>query len=152
MTQPWTDPNTATFRCAVTIDGVQANAFMQVDRMFMQERPDFREHVERRLRLQVAQEIVDKLAPEVVEVHPRSLAPDERVGRDEALRLAQVHAKALNELASRLEAAGENYALPDAWQARDAARALVDTLAGDDGRLPTDPRFWSSRGLPMPGY
>lgn len=147
MTEPWTHPSyVATFRCDLTIDGVQSSAFQQVDRMLLQERPDFRAHVERELRFKVAEEIVEKLAPAVVEVHSGSLE-SERVSREEALRLAQVHAKALAELATRLEEAGENYALTDAWQARDAAQALVQKLEGDDGRRPTDPRFWSSRGL-----
>ena len=46
--------------------------------------------------------------------------------------------EALAKLASQLEEAGENYVLPAAWQARDAAQALVDKLEGDDGRLPID--------------
>jgi len=147
MTEPWTHPSyVAIFRCDLTIDGVQASAFQQVDRILMQERPDFRAHVERELRCKVVEEIVEKLTPPVFEVQAGSLTRDEaRVSRDEALRLAQVHAKALAELAPRLEEAGENYALTDAWQARDSVQALVDKLAGDDGRLPTDPRFWSAR-------
>lgn len=148
MTEPWTHPSyVATFRCDLTIDGVQANASRQVDRMLLQERPDVRAHVERDLRLAVAEKVVEKLAPPVVEVHPGSLEPEKRISRDEALRLAQGHAEALAELAERLEEAGENYALMDAWRTRDAAQALVAKLEGDDGRLPTDSRFWSSRGL-----
>ena len=104
-----------------------------------------RDRIERDLRFAMAQEIVKKLAPEVVEVSSCGTEVEQRISRPEALRLAQSHARALAKLASRLEQAGENYALRDVRQARDAVQALVDTLEGDEGRLPTDPRFWSSR-------
>jgi hypothetical protein len=152
MTQPWTDPtHVATFRCALTVEGVPVSVYRQVDRMLLATRPEVRERVEHDLRSAVAREIVEKVAPEVEEVNASALESAGHLGREEALRIARSHAAALTKLAERLEEAGENYALRDAWQARDAAQALVDVLDGDDGRLPTDPRFWSSRGLRMPG-
>lgn len=145
MTEPWTPIPTATFRCGLVVDGVPVSAYRQVDRMLLANHPEVREHVERDLRLAVAREIVEKVAPAVEEVGPNDLESSKRISRDEALRLARGHTEALSKLASHLEEAGENYALTDAWQARNAAQALVDKLAGDDGRLPTDPRFWDSR-------
>ncbi|MGQ4343631.1 hypothetical protein [Streptomyces sp. SAS_275] len=146
MTEPWTHPtNTATFRCSLDVGGEQVTVFRQVDRMLLVTHPDVRQVVERDARAALGREIVDKLAPEVEEVSPDGPTPEMRLDRAEGLRLAKAQVKALAGLASRLEEAGENYALQDAWQARDAAQALVDKLEGDDGRLPTDPRFWSAR-------
>jgi hypothetical protein len=136
---------TATFRCSLDVDGERVSVYRQVDRMLLVGNPQVRDRVEHDLRFAVAREIVEKLAPEVEEVSPDGATPEGRVSRDEAVRLAKAQAKALARLAERLEEAGENYALRDAWQARDAAQALVEKLAGDDGRLPTDPRFWASR-------
>jgi hypothetical protein len=136
---------TATFRCSLDVDGEQVTVYRQVDRMLLAGHPEVRDRVEYDLRFAVARQIVDKLIPVVEEVSPDGQTPEGRVTRDEAVRLAKVQARALARLAERLEEAGENYALRDAWQARDAAQALVAKLEGDDGRLPTDPRFWSSR-------
>lgn len=138
--------DTATFRCGLTVDGVPVSAYQQVDRFLLANHPEVRAQVEHDLRFAVAREIVEKVAPAVEEVDAGGMEAEARLSRDEALRLAQGHVKALADLASRLKEAGENYALMDAWQARDAAQALVEKLDGDDGRLPTDPRFWSSRG------
>lgn len=144
MTQPRTDPAiVATFRCGLDIDGERFTAYRQVDRMILADHPEVRDRVEYDLRSEVARKIVEELSPEVEEADLPSTAG--QVSRDEALRLAKQQAKALARLADRLEEAGENYALPDAWQARDAAHALVARLESDDGRLPTDPRFWSGR-------
>ena len=136
---------TATFRCSLDVGGERISVYQQVDRMLLTGHPQVRDRIEHQLRFDLGRELVEKLVPEVEEVSPDGLTPEGRVTRDEALRLAKVQAKALARLAERLEEAGENYALPDAWQARDAAQALVEKLAGDDGRLPTDPRFWSAR-------
>lgn len=136
---------TATFRCSLDVDGERVSVYQQVDRMLLAGHPQVRDRIEHQLRFDLGRAIAEKLVPEVEEVSPDGLTPEGRVTRDEALRLAKVQAKALSRLAERLEEAGENYALPDAWQARDAAQALVEKLAGDDGRLPTDPRFWSAR-------
>ena len=136
---------TATFRCSLDVDGERVTAYKQVDRILLTGHPQVRDRVEHELRCDLARGIVEKLAPEVEEVSADGRTSEGRVGRDEALRLAKAQAKALTTLAERLEEAGENYALRDAWQARDAALALVAKLEGDDGRLPTDPRFWSAR-------
>lgn len=147
MTQPWTAHDTATFRCGLTVDGVPVSAYQQVDRFLLMNHPEVRDRVEHELRYALAREIVEKVAPAVEEVDPSGFESAGRLNREQALRTARSHAEALVKLAKQLEEAGENYALPDARQARDAAWALVATLDGDDGRLPTDPRFWSSRGL-----
>lgn len=136
---------TATFRCSVDVGGEEVSAYRQVDRMLLAQHPELRDRVEHELRFAVAREAVERLVPPVEEVDSDLWESRGRVSRDEALRLARMQAEALAKLAERLEEAGENYALPDAWQARDSARALVEKLAGDDGRLPTDPRFWSAR-------
>ncbi|MFJ6729335.1 hypothetical protein ACIQPQ_30985 [Streptomyces sp. NPDC091281] len=135
----------AIFRCSLDVGGERVTAHRQVARMLLMAHPEARDHVERELRLELAQEIVKKLDPPVEEVDWCGREVDRGVSRDEALRLATTQAQALSRLASQLEEAGENYALPDAWQARDAALALVAKLEGDDGRLPTDPRFWAAR-------
>lgn len=145
MTEPWTSIATATFRCGLVVDGVPVSAYQQVDRVLLASHPEVRDRVEHDLRFAVAREIVEKVAPAVEEVGPGGVESSRRASRDEALRLARAHTEALTKLASQLEEAGENYALMDASRARDAAQALVDKLAGDDGRLPTDPRFWSGR-------
>ncbi|MFI5992544.1 hypothetical protein ACIBAC_11910 [Streptomyces sp. NPDC051362] len=146
MTEPGGNSTmTATFRCSLDVGGERITVYRQVDRMLLTGRPEIRDWVQRDARSALAREIVDKLAPEVVEVSPDGPTPERRLDRAEALRLAKAQVKALAGLASRLEEAGENYALQDAWQARDTAQALVDKLEGDDGRLPTDPRFWSAR-------
>jgi hypothetical protein len=147
MTEPWTPSSAVTFRCGLTVDGVPVTAYRQVDGYLLASHPELRDRVERDLRHAVAREIVEKVAPAVEEVDPGGVESTGRLNRDQALRIARSHAEALVKLARQLEEAGENYALPDARQARDAAWALVATLDGDDGRLPTDPRFWSSRGL-----
>ena len=136
---------TTAFRCSLDVDGERVTVYKQVDRILLTGRPELRDRVERELRFDLAREIVEKLAPEVEEVSADGRSSEGRVSRDEALRLARAQAKALVRLAERLEEAGENYALRDAWQARDAALALVEKLEGDEGRLPTDPRFWSAR-------
>lgn len=146
MTEPWTHPaDVATFRCSLDIGGEQVSTYQQVDRMLLASHPELRDRVEYDLRFAVAREVVEKLIPPVEEVGADLWESRGRVSRDEALRLARMQAGALAKLASRLEEAGENYALQDAWQARDAAQALVEKLESDDGRLPTDPRFWSAR-------
>lgn len=144
MTEPWGDSTLAvTFRCELDVGGERITAYRRVDRMLLAGHPQVRERVEYDLRSEVARKIVDQLAPEVEEVGLP--VPEGRISRDEALRLAKQQAAALAKLVSRLDEAGENYALPDAGRARDAAQALVEKLEGDDGRLPTDPRFWSAR-------
>lgn len=144
--QPRPDPTmAATFRCSLDINGERVTVYKQVDRVLLAAHPQVRDRVEHELRSDLARGIVEKLAPEVEEVSADGRTPEGRVSRDEALRLAKAQVKALTRLAERLEEAGENYALRDAWQARDAALALVEKLEGDDGRLPTDPRFWSAR-------
>ncbi|MFF8482292.1 hypothetical protein [Streptomyces antibioticus] len=146
MSEPQMWSGAITFRCGMVVEGVPVSAYRQVDRMVLAEHPEVRDRVERDLRHQVAREIVDRVAPEVTQVRPDGSEHEQRLTRAEALRLAKTHAEALAKLAARLEEAGENYALADAWKARDAAQALFDKLASDDGRLPTDPRFWSARG------
>jgi len=138
---------TTTFRCSLDVDGERVTVYKQVDRVLLTGHPELRDRVEHELRFDLARGIVEKLAPEVEEVSEDGRTSEERVSREGALRLARAQAKALARLAERLEEAGENYALRDAWQARDAALALVAKLEGDGGRLPTDPRFWSARRL-----
>lgn len=146
MTAPWTrSAETATFRCSLDVGGERVTAYRQVDRILLADRPEMRDWVEHEARSALAREIVDKLAPEVEEVSPDGPTPEGRLGREEAVRLAKAQVKALAGLASRLEEDGENYALPDARAALDAAQALVEKLESDEGRLPTDPRFWSAR-------
>jgi D-alanyl-D-alanine dipeptidase len=145
MSEPQSWSGAITFRCGLVVDGVPVSAYRQVDPTLLAEHPEVRDRVEQELRFAVAREIVDKVAPEVTQARPDGLEYEQRLTRDEVLRLARAHAQALAKLATQLEEAGENYALTDAWRARDAAQELVDRLAGDDGRLPTDPRFWASR-------
>ncbi|MGW1497565.1 hypothetical protein ACWCQW_03055 [Streptomyces mirabilis] len=141
MSEPWdfTMPNTVIARCTLTLDGVQASAARQVHSDIWHD-PGARGHVEREMRLAVAQTIVEKIAPPVFEVDPGSLRrAEESISRAEALRLAKAHTNALVQLASRLEAAGENYAVVDALRAVEAGRMLVAKLESDEGRLPVRP-------------
>lgn len=127
-------------RCDLAIDGVDAHAVRHVSRDVWFEHPDVRALVEKELRFTAAQHIVEKLAPPVYEVNPDTLRAEEStISRAEALRLAEGHGKALRAVADRLHAAGENYAVTDANRAVDAVRALVEKLAGDEGRLPVRP-------------
>lgn len=145
MSQPQSWSDAVTFRCGLVVDGVPVSAYRQADAALLAAHPELRERIERDLRHAVAREIVDKVAPEVAQVRPDGSQHEQRLTREEAVRLARIHAQELAKLASRLEEAGENYALQAAWKARDAAQGLTETLDSDDGRLPTDPRFWSAR-------
>ena len=128
-----------TLCCELVLDGVKSSVFRQADRTLLTEHPNFRTHIEREMRSAVARDLVEKLAPPVVEVRTGSLESEERISREEALRLAQAYTKALAELSLRLEKAGENYALMDALGAVDAGRAMVAKLEGPEGRLPVRP-------------
>lgn len=139
MSETFIDPAQVAVRCELTIDGVQATAARLVHRDIWAGTPGMREAVERELRRDVAEQIVTKLAPAVVEVRTGSLVPEGSISRAEALRLAQAHTKSLADLADRLEAAGENYAVMDARRAVEAGRLLVAKLEGDTGRLPVRP-------------
>ncbi|WP_060905338.1 hypothetical protein [Streptomyces scabiei] len=138
-TLPFSDPAYVTVRCDLTLDDVQATAVRMVHREIWSDHSGARAHVERELQLGVAQKIVEKLAPSVFEVRADTLCAEEHISRAEALRLAQAYTKAIADLSARLEAAGENYAVMDACRAADAGRALVEKLAGYEGRLPVRP-------------
>ncbi|MFI5880842.1 hypothetical protein [Streptomyces sp. NPDC051554] len=127
-------------RCDLAIDGVDAHAVRQVSRDVWFEHPAGRALVEKELRFTAAQHIVEKLTPPVYEVNPDTLRAEEStISRAEALRLAEAHGKALLTIADRLRAAGENYAVTDAYRAVETVHALVEKLAGDEGRLPVRP-------------
>jgi hypothetical protein len=131
-------PGYVAVRCDLTFDGVQATAADMVLHEIWADSAA-RGHIERRLRLAVAEMIVKKLAPPVFEVRADTLRAEQPIDRAEALRLAQVYTNALAELSTRLEAAGENYAVTDARRAAGAGQSLVEKLESHQGRLPARP-------------
>lgn len=141
MSEDWPyHPAYITLRCDLVVNGVQVSIVQPASREVWESNPHLRTRIEADLRRALGMQIAEKLAPPVFEVRQDTLARDEaRIDRTEALRLAEAHSKALADLCSRLEAAGENYAVMDARQAADAARALVAKLEGDEGRLPVRP-------------
>ncbi|MFJ8798483.1 hypothetical protein [Streptomyces sp. NPDC102487] len=123
---------------------MEGSVARQVPRHLWETKPGIRAVVEQQVRSDVVASIVERLAPPVYEVREDQAATKETVSRAEALRLAQSYTKSLTDLASRLEAAGENYALADARRLVEAGKALVATLEGNAGRLPQRPgEDWS---------